>query len=57
MTCWLIEEYWETALELLTEGCIMLADRMLISILFGLVEPLEILCAEAVDALAPLASE
>ena len=35
----------------------MVSDRMLISILFVLVEALEMSCAEAVDALAPWAGE
>ena len=45
--------HWETVLELVTEGCIVVSDSMLISILSMLVEPLEMLCAEAADALAP----
>ena len=36
----------------ITEGYIVLSDCMLISILSMLVEPLEMLCAETVDALA-----
>ena len=41
MTCWLTEEHLETALGLVTEGCIVVSDRMMISILPILVEPLE----------------
>ena len=53
MTCWSTEECPETALGLVTEGCIVVADRMLISILSMLVEPLDMSCAEAVDAMPP----
>ena len=35
----------------------MVSDRMLISILSGSVEPLEMLCADAAVALAPRAKE
>ena len=41
MTCWLTEECWKTALRLVTEGCIVVSDLNLISILFVSVEPLE----------------
>ena len=40
-----------------TESCIVVSDCMLISILSLLVEPLEMLCAEAADALAPRAGD
>ena len=43
-------------LGLVTEGCIVVSDRMLISILSMLVESLE-MCPEAVDALAPRGRE
>ena len=52
MTCWIAKEPAKTALGLATEGCIVVSDRMLISILFLSLELLEMLCAEAVDALA-----
>ena len=55
MTCWLTEECTETALGLVTDHCIVVSDHMLISILSMLVEALEILCAEAAEALAPWA--
>ena len=44
MTCWLTKESMETALGLVTEGCIVVSDHMLISILSVWVEALEI-CA------------
>ena len=44
-------------LGLLTEGCIVVSDCMLISILSTTVDLLEMLCAEAADALAPLARD
>ena len=53
MTCWLNGELWETGLGLVTEGCIVVSDRMLIPILSMSIEPLEMSCAEAADALAP----
>ena len=53
MTRWLTEENWETVLGLVTEGCIVVSDCMVISILSMLVEPLEILWAEGADALSP----
>ena len=53
MTCWSAVEHWETALWLETEGCIVVSDHMWISILSVSVEPLEMLCAEAGDALSP----
>ena len=55
MTCWWTKELLETVLGLVTEGCIVVSDHMLISILSMLVEPLEMLCAEAADTLAPRA--
>ena len=55
MTCWSTVECSETALRLVTEGCIVVSDHMLISILSMSLEPLEMLCAEAADALAPWA--
>ena len=57
MTCWLPEEYPETALGLVTEGCIVGSDRMLIFILSMLVEALEMSCAETLAALAPQAGD
>ena len=53
MTCWPTVKRWETTLEFVTEGCIVVSDRILISILSMSVEPLEMSCAELVDALAP----
>ena len=49
----------KTALGLVTEGCIVvyMYDRMLTSILSVLFEHLEMLCAEAEDALAPRAGD
>ena len=55
MACWSTEEYDETVLELVTEGCIVVSDHMLISILSMSVEALEMWRAKAVDALAPRA--
>ena len=55
MTCWSTDERWETALGLVAKNCIVVSNRMLISILSMSVEPLEMLCAEAADALAPWA--
>ena len=46
----------ETALGLVTEGCIVVPDHMLISILSMSVEALEMSCAGATDALAPRAA-
>ena len=59
MTCWLTKEHWEAAPGLVTEGCIVVSDHMLImiSILSVQVEPLEMLCAEAVYALSPWARD
>ena len=57
MNLWLTEERPETMLGLATEGCIVVSDRMLISILSMLVEALEMSCAAAVDALAPQAGD
>ena len=42
-------ECWETALWLVTEGCIMMSDRMLISILSVSVEPLMMLYTPVSD--------
>ena len=53
LTCCSTEECWETVLGLVTEFCVVLSDHMLISILSVSVEPLEMLHAEAVEALAP----
>ena len=49
MTCWSTEECPEAMVGLVTCGaCIVVSvDHMLISILFMSVEPLEMLCAEA----------
>ena len=52
MTCWSTEEHWHTVLGLVTVGCIVVSDRMLISIVSVSVGPLEMLCAVAPDALA-----
>ena len=57
MTCWSTKEHLETALGLVIEGRIMLSDHRLISILSLSVEALEMLCAAAVDALAPWADD
>ena len=57
MAYWSAKKHWETALGLVTEGCIVVPDRMLISMQSMSVEPLEMLCVEAVDALAPLAGD
>ena len=56
MTCWSIER-WETTLGLAIEGCSVVSDCMLIFILSVLVEPLEMLCVEAADALVPWAGD
>ena len=53
MTCWSTVEFWELVLGLITEGCIVMSDCILVSILYMLFEALEVLCAEATDALAP----
>ena len=55
MTCWSIVECWETALGLVSEGCVVVSDHILISIPSMLVECLQMLCAETADALAPCA--
>ena len=52
-TCWSTVEHWETAQGLVTEGCIVVSDCMLISIISVSVERLEMSCAEEGDALAP----
>ena len=57
MTSWSIVVHCEMALGFVTEGYIAVLDCMLISILYMLVEPLEMTCAEAADALAPWASD
>ena len=48
MTCWSTKEHWETALGLATEGSIVVFDHILISKVSVLIEPLEMLRAEAV---------
>ena len=53
MTSWSTKECWETVLGLVTEGCIVVSDYMPILLLSVSVEPLEMSCAEAADALAP----
>ena len=53
MTCWSTVEHWETALGLVTEGCIVLSDRMLISIC----DLLSVSCAKAADALTSQAGD
>ena len=55
MTCLSIVECWETALGLVTEGCIVVYDHMLISILSVSFEPLAM--SSALDALAPWAGD
>ena len=50
MVCWSTVECWETVLGFVTEGCIVVSDRMLISILSMLVEPLKMSYAEAPPA-------
>ena len=55
MAGWLTKKCLETGLDLVTKHCIVVYDCMLISILSVLVEALEMLCAEAADALAPRA--
>ena len=57
MTCWLTVEHAKTMLGLVTEVCIVVSDRMLISLLPMSVEPLKVSCAEAADALAPQARD
>ena len=57
MSCLSIEEHWETALGLVTEGCIVVSDCMLSSILSMLVDPLEMPCAKGEDALVPWAGD
>ena len=57
MTCWSTKEYVEIALGHVTEDSIVVSDRTLISILSVSVEALEMLCAEAVEALAPWARD
>ena len=57
MTCWFTVERWQTTLELADDGCCLVSDRTLISILSMSVEPLEMLCSEAVVALAPRAGD
>ena len=52
MSCWSTKEQMKTVLGLLTEGCNVVSDCMLISIMSELVEALEMLCAEAAEALA-----
>ena len=44
-------------LGLVTDGCIVVSDRMLISVLSMLFEAMEMSCAEAVEALAPQARD
>ena len=55
MTCWSTEEFPETAVGLVTYGVcnVVSVDRVLISILSMSVEALNMLCPEAVEALAP----
>ena len=55
MTCWSTEASLEIALRLVTKGCIVVSDRMLISTQTEPVEPLKISCAGAADALVPQA--
>ena len=57
MSCCSTEERLETVLAHVTEGCIVVFDRMQISILSMSVEPLEMMCAEEVDTLAPRAGD
>ena len=46
MTYWSTDEHWETGPGLVTDGCIVVSDCML-----------EMLCAEAEDALVPQSGE
>ena len=57
MTCWSTVECWETALDLVTEGCIVVSEHILIFKLSMLVEALKMSYVEAVDALAPQAGD
>ena len=54
ITCWSTVEHWETTPGLAIDGCCMVSDHMLISILFISVEGLEMLCSVAAVALTPL---
>ena len=53
MNCWSTVGCTEIVLGLVGEGCFVVSDRMLSM----LVEPLDMLCAEAVDALVPRAGD
>ena len=57
MMCWSTVEHWETTPGLVIEGCCVVPDCMLISILPVSVEPLEMTCPEVVVALAPQARD
>ena len=54
MTCWLTDEHWDTTLGLAMDGCCVLSEHMLISILSVSVDPMEMSWGEAALALAPL---
>ena len=43
MTCWSTAEWMETALELVTEGCMALSDGIVMYILSMSVEPVKII--------------
>ena len=53
MTWWLTVERWENTLGLSIDGCCVVSDCKLISILSSSVEPLEMSLAETVVALGP----
>ena len=57
MTCWSTVEHWETTLGLAIDGCCVVSDSMLISILSMSVAPLKMSCAEAGVGLAPQAGD
>ena len=54
MTCWSTVGHWKTTVGLAIDGCCVVSDHMLISILSVSVEGLEILCSVAVVTLTPL---
>ena len=57
MTCCSTTECTETALGFVTQGWNAVSDHTLISIIFMLVEALEMLCDDSTDALAPQAED
>ena len=54
---WWTKERMDTALWLVTEGCIVVSGHMLIFILSMSVKALEMLCVQAANALAPRAGD